>query len=148
MKEFPFFSQKSNYDCGPACLKMVLDYYGTKFKYEDILSLANMSDTGISMYELNVTAKILGLKSEGVSLNFSDLFSNIELPCIIHWYKKHYVVLPPQEEPQKSITIINPSTGKQNVTIEEFLEGWSNGSDSNTGNVLAFTKPDGKKKRM
>ena len=43
-KPFPLYLQKGAVECGPACLKMVSDYYGSEYSLETLALICKMDD--------------------------------------------------------------------------------------------------------
>lgn len=94
------FRQSSGY-CGPACLKMVLEYYGIKKSESELAKLSGCtSHKGVGVEGLLKAAKALGFKS-----SFKD-FSDIQdirkyvidkkIPVIVDWFSTddgHYSVV-------------------------------------------------------
>lgn len=93
------FRQKSGF-CGPASLKMVLDYYGIKKSEKELVKLSGWtSELGVSAENLAKVAKKFGLKA--VIKDFAtigDLRKYIlqkKMPVIVDWFSTdegHYSV--------------------------------------------------------
>ncbi|MBL7142329.1 MAG: C39 family peptidase [Candidatus Pacebacteria bacterium] len=78
--------------CGPACLKMVLDYFGIQKTEKDIAELCKTDkDLGTSDKDIRRAAETFGFKVE--IKNFST-FENIlswldkKVPVIVDWFTK------------------------------------------------------------
>jgi len=87
----PFYKQKTDSDCGPAALKMVLDYFGENKKLTDIYKLMDKKEgKGISTIQIAEAASKLGhkaifystyvlLNEENLKLDFYKKYSNLDL---------------------------------------------------------------------
>jgi len=78
--------------CGPASLKIVLDYYGVNKTEEELSKLSNFIP-GIGMDDESIVeaATILGFKAEIINNNtFEDIESWLknEIPVIVDWFTK------------------------------------------------------------
>ncbi len=84
------FKQTNPSTCGPACLKMILDYYGIKKSEKELCKLASTSrDYGTRAIDLVRAAKILGLK--GFVKEFSEIkdikkYIDKNIPVIVTWF--------------------------------------------------------------
>lgn len=94
------FRQRSEF-CGPACLKMVLEYYGVRKSEKELARLANYTKSkGASAENLLKAAKKLGFK--GAIKDFAEIKDVREYvlrkktPVIVPWfsvYEDHYSVV-------------------------------------------------------
>ena len=75
---FPHVEQHDEKDCGAACLSMVAEYYGAKYKIAKIRDLIKVDNKGASMYGLVMGAKGIGLKAEGLEGEFEDLVQGVK----------------------------------------------------------------------
>lgn len=110
-------------DCGPACLRIVCKYHGKSFSADFLRQLTLQSRTGVSFQDLERAAQELGLEAMAVELDFKKLMLEAPKPCILHWRKEHFVVLPPQKK-SELITIADPEFGKLEISEEEFRKNW------------------------
>lgn len=108
MKKFKFYKQTQKQDCGPTCLRMISEYYGLNYSDSHYKHLINLSTEGASLYDLQEGAKKLGFEAVGIKINYEELINTISLPCILHWRKHHYVVLPPQQLKKKFKSLTLP----------------------------------------
>ncbi|MBI2028333.1 MAG: C39 family peptidase [Candidatus Levybacteria bacterium] len=87
--------------CGPASLKMVLDYFGTKRSEKELADLAGATThSGVDSKGLLKAAKELGFR--GIVKDFSDIkdlelyILNKNIPVIVDWFSTddgHYSVV-------------------------------------------------------
>ena len=92
MPKFPFYKQADFKDCGPTCLKIISAYYHKNISIEKLRSLSENTREGSSLLGLSDAAEKLHFKSIGAKLSLDSL-KEMNLPCILHWNKNHYVVL-------------------------------------------------------
>ena len=87
----------------------------------------------------------LGFEAVALRVTFAQLDDMVILPCIIHWERKHFVVIPPQnysrKEPSDMVTIADPLTGMLKLKKEDFLKFWIDPAD-NKGVVLIMEPKD------
>ncbi len=124
------FRQKSGF-CGPASLKMILDFFGIK-KSEDELAVLSgcTSHKGVGAEGLIKAAKLLGLK--GFYKDFSEIKDLREyvigkkIPAIIDWFSTddgHYSVV--VDIDKRNIYLQDPELGKLRILdIERFKRVW------------------------
>ncbi|MEI6443013.1 MAG: ABC transporter transmembrane domain-containing protein [Nostocales cyanobacterium ELA583] len=121
-KRYPFFEQQSAADCGAACLVMVGRYWGKNLSINKLRDLTNISRSGASMRSLSAAAESLGFATRPVKASL-DKFAQQSLPAIAHWQGKHYIVI--YEITKKQVIIADPAIGQRQLTIQEFLAGWT-----------------------
>lgn len=63
---FPFFRQPDAMDCGPACLKMVADFYKKDFSIAYLRSKCFITREGVSFLGLSEAADLIGFRTMGV----------------------------------------------------------------------------------
>ncbi|GAA4150329.1 peptidase domain-containing ABC transporter [Chryseobacterium ginsenosidimutans] len=126
-KKFPFFQQLDSQDCGFTCLKMISEYYGIHIDNSNsVLTEANLLKQGISVTNLNETAQALGYKTLVVQLDFDKALENAPVPAIFFWDQVHFVVVYKIEKDK--VYVADPAFGKTIYSKEEFLKGWTQGT--------------------
>jgi len=89
--KYPFFQQKGNFDCGIACVKMIAQYYGSKFN-DDSLGLS--SNTSFSIRSLYEMLRNIGIICRALDVSVEALEELCQIsPVILHWNKNHFVVI-------------------------------------------------------
>jgi ATP-binding cassette subfamily B protein len=141
---FPFTQQLDAMDCGPACLKMVSDYYGKHTSLQRLRDMCHISKVGVSMEGIADAAESLGYRTIAVKIAYDtikDKHGLIEfpLPCIAYWEQRHFVVI--YRMSKKYVWIADPAHGKIRLTKAQFIKSWC--SDGDQGIALGLeTSPD------
>jgi predicted double-glycine peptidase len=125
--------------CGPASLKIVLDYYGINKTEEELAKLTEKDDIGIDDKKLSKAAKSFGfsvvVKEES---DFSDVDNWLKkgVPIIVNWFTcgrsdysssevadGHYSVVIGLDD--EYIYLQDPEIGKiRKIRREDFLKVW------------------------
>jgi ATP-binding cassette subfamily B protein len=97
---YPYYHQLGLKDCGPACLKMVAQYFGRNYNIEYLRDKSHIIKTGVSMLGISEAAEAIGFKSIGVKIDIAKLKEiGQSHPSILHWDKNHFVVLYEYKKP-------------------------------------------------
>lgn len=124
------FREKTNY-CGPASLKMVLDYYGIKKSETELARIMDCKDTtGVEAGIMLETAKNLGLdgfiKDESTLEDIRRLVLTEEIPVIVDWFSEddgHYSVVVDIDE--ENIYLSDPQLGHvRAMRLDRFYRVW------------------------
>ena len=86
--------QQDQKDCGCACLKMALRFYGGDTNLEYLKEISGTSSKGTSFLGLIQASEKIGLSSEAYEASIEDI-KNLEHPFIIHIEKEgfsHYIL--------------------------------------------------------
>ncbi|MET3114166.1 ATP-binding cassette subfamily B protein [Pedobacter sp. CG_S7] len=132
--KFPFFKQLDAMDCGPTCLKIISKYYGKNFSLNQLRRYCFINKQGVSFAGLKEASEKLGFKALPVELTFDVLKDKINLPCILHWHKRHFVVI--YRINGDRIYVADPAIGKTRYTKAEFLKYWELTSSSSKGRAI------------
>lgn len=127
-KSFPNVRQLGAMDCGPTCIKMIAKFYGRDFSVSFLREKCFITKLGVNLLGISEAAETIGLRSTGVKINFEGLLESKPFPCILHWKNNHFVVL--YKMTNNKVYISDPAMGLMTYTKQEFLEGWSHGSDT------------------
>ena len=127
----PYHKQEFPWSCFPACIKMVLEYYGIK-KTEKELRLILKATFGGRWYYVEMGLESLGLYFywfDGFSLDeLKELIKN-ETPVIVSLklsekHPNHTVVV--TNIADESITVHDPERGEDIILgVKQFLGAWS-----------------------
>ncbi len=128
-KTFPFYKQIDQFDCGPACLKMISKYFGRNFSPEHLRHICNITPDGITIKSLMNGAEALGFQTVPASINYKVLEEEAPLPCIAYWRDRHFLVVYKVEK--NKVYVADPSHGLIQYKKQEFIEAWQNSNKAN-----------------
>lgn len=114
----PVMHQMSAIDCGPACLAMIIGYYGRRMTVAEVSRIAGAGRDGTSGVRIVEAAQSMGLRAKAFSIKRLDDLKGLPLPAILHWEFKHFVVL--ERWTGTGGTIVDPAGGRRRVCREEF----------------------------
>lgn len=132
-KDFPFFRQLDNKDCGPTCLRMIAKYYGKTFSREFLRDKANITKLGVTMAGIAEASEAIEMRTLGMRISFESLLNEAPTPFIIPWRQKHFVVI--YKITKTKIYIADPAQGLLIYNYEDFKTAWTDTIDT-TGFVL------------
>jgi ATP-binding cassette subfamily B protein len=142
MKSFSYTRQHDAMDCGPACLKMVAEYYGRHYSLDTLRKETFIGRDGVSLLGVSRAAEKIGIRTVGGRLSFEDLRDKAPLPCIVHWNQNHFVVV--YKIRGKKVFVADPGKGLITYTLEEFCEHWlstrKNGVDKGVALLMEPTR--------
>lgn len=133
----PHFQQERDYSCLPACVRMVLAFYGEQHSEEELRRILKTRVTGTSPANLMLNLPGIGYSARVFDSSYAFLQSCIsdDMPCIVHlwtpslphWHDAaiHAVVVTGIED---DVVLINDpvlSTPATPVLVEDFLEAWT-----------------------
>jgi len=122
-KPFPLYLQIIPQECGPACLKMISDFHGSDYTFKTLALLSKMDEyEGTSLGDVSEAAKIIGLHTLAVKVDYETLLNEVPYPAILHWNKNHFLVIYKMDK--DSIWLADPAKGYVTYTKEEFLPHW------------------------
>jgi ATP-binding cassette subfamily B protein len=139
---FPHYRQFDSMDCGPSCLRMVAKYYGKYFTLDTLRKHSRLGKEGVSLLGISEAAESVGFRTTGAKLTFNQLIKEAQLPAILHWKQRHFVVLIPQSKiniNRNVISIADPAKkGIISMSKKDFLNNWLSdvGNDANMGIAL------------
>lgn len=119
-----FVSQRSQSDCGAACMLMILKHFGGDENIQKIRELSGTTSVGTSLMGLKQASEELGIIAEGYEADIHALMNN-ELPCILHVQidnLTHYVVCWGYLSKEQYFVISDPEKGVRLMTADK-LEG-------------------------
>jgi ATP-binding cassette subfamily B protein len=119
---FPFYQQLDEMDCGPTCLQMVAKHYGRYYPLEELRSRSFVTREGVSLLGISDAAEAIGFRTIGVKIPFEKFKDQVSLPCIVHWYQRHFIVV--YKVHKDKVFVADPGIGLISYTKEEFESGW------------------------
>ncbi len=133
---FPFYRQYDTKDCGPACLKMIVAFYGKNISLSLLREHCKISKSGVSLLGIEHAAKFIGFDPISTISTPIEFFSNHILPCIVHWNKDHFVVV--YKIDTKYVYVADPGKAKVKFSKQEFIEGWTELVDGEQKGIALF----------
>lgn len=81
------------------------------------------------MLGISEAAESIGFRTMGVKISFKQLVGDANLPCIVHWKQKHFVVVFRIQKLNKGkdyiLHVADPAIGKIKMSKDEFMKGWA-----------------------
>ncbi len=108
MKKLPVILQQQSYDCGPACLAMILAYRG-RHRQVQALRATVEHQRPLSLSEISHIAEQEGLVARCLRCEPEDL-TQVALPAILHIDFEHFVVL--EQLKKRVAVIVDPALGR------------------------------------
>lgn len=133
-KNFHFYKQSDAMDCGPACLKMISKHYGKDISMYQLRKLCSINRQGVSFAGLGEAAEELGFKVLLAETKLEALQQKIPLPCILHWGKKHFVVL--YDINDHKARIADPAISIIQYSIGDLLKHWQISPKEKAGRAI------------
>jgi ATP-binding cassette subfamily B protein len=127
-RRVPVVRQMNSFECGAACLAMILGYFGRRTRPEECRQKCDPGRNGVTAQTIVSAASQFGLKTRAYRLNAKNL-DEIAVPCIIHWSRNHFVVL--EHWSREAVEIVDPDGGRRKIPVQEFENSFS-------GTVLQF----------
>lgn len=141
-KNFPYYKQPDQMDCGPTCLRMIAKHYGKNFTIQRLREISGINREGVSMLGISEAAEKIGFRTTGCKLSLMQL-KEINLPAILHWGQNHFVVLykaKTKSSQKNSIWYIaDPAKGLLKYSEQEFINQWLNINQVDSGMGIALT---------
>ena len=123
-------------DCGPTCLRMVAKHYGRNYPLHELRNKSFITREGVSLLGISDAAEAIGFRTLGVKIPFDKLFKDAVLPCVAHWYQRHFVVI--YKITSREVFIADPAAGLVSYTHEEFKKGWLSAKENGQENGVAL----------
>ena len=141
---FKIIKQKDSMQCCIACLSSICLYYGKKYSLAFLEKLCHSTSEGVSLKAIADGANKLGLNSR-TGLISADYFCENDMPCILHWDQKHFVILYKISKSRKYFYIADPGRGLVKCTQQEFYHHWiSTKSNGEEKGIVMFLNPTDK----
>ncbi|PRO73811.1 hypothetical protein C6Y40_09500 [Alteromonas alba] len=103
-------------ECGLACLAMIANFYGFNVDLTTIRAKYPISSRGINLSQMMEIATKLHLTSRAVKIDLEQL-DELNVPCILHWEMKHFVVL--KKVSKNKVLIHDPAVGERAISQNE-----------------------------
>lgn len=125
-RRLPVILQTEAAECGLACLAMVASYHGFNTDLNTVRQQFSISSHGATLKQVMDIASQLELSTRALRLEPEDM-SQLQLPCILHWEMKHFVVL--KAVKRQGVVIHDPASGERRLD-------WASVSNCFTGVAL------------
>lgn len=156
-RQFPHYKQADQMDCGPTCLRIISKYYGRNYSLNRLREISGINKEGVSLLGISEAAEKIGFRTTGIRISLKKL-DDIELPCILHWQQKHFVVLykiKSTSSSKKNYYISDPAKGLIKYEDADFSKFWQSTQLKGTSDGIAlllspspdFYKYDGDKNK-
>lgn len=136
----PTLQQFDMMDCGAVCLQYISRFYGKEFSLQHIRELCHITKNGVSMLGISDAAEAIGFRTLGVKLTMEQLRHDAQLPCIVHWNQRHFVVVKAIKRRFRKtyVYVYDPAAGDLRYPVSDFCKSWMQ-MDDGKGNKLGAT---------
>lgn len=117
MYDVPIVTTEHSAACGPACLKMLLGYYGTEVSMETLIQECNVRIGGCTGADLLRVGRDHGLDMTAWKMDAEEVIRQ-DRPSIIWWKYMHWCVCAGMEN--GDVVICNPSLGRYPIDAGSF----------------------------
>lgn len=112
-----------NTACGPACLKMMLDYYGQNAELEQLIQECNVGVAGCGANDILRVGREHGLSMTSWKMDTEGILT-ADRPAILWWRFQHFVVFCGLNDKGEPV-ICNPSSGRYPISRDTFARAFS-----------------------
>jgi ATP-binding cassette, subfamily B, bacterial len=116
-RRIPHVQQTAATDCGPACLAMVLGYFGKSVRLEDVREAMGWSRLGTDAFTMVEAARLFGLRGRGVKIREVDALRFLDPASVLHWRFNHFVVF--ERMDRRGAWVVDPAGGRRLVSRDE-----------------------------
>ncbi len=121
-RRVPVLQQLNDFECGAACLAMILGYHGRSTRVAECREACGVGRDGVSAQGIARAARSFGLRVRALCLDCPEL-RELPLPAIVHWKFDHFIVVE-RWSPAK-IDIVDPAIGRRRLSSDEFDAGFT-----------------------
>lgn len=118
----PYVAQLTETDCGPACLAIVLAFFGKEVPLDELRRRAGSGRDGSNAATLLTVARSFGLRTRAVSLDIDDL-DFLSEGSILHWEFQHFVVF--ERLQGDGVDVVDPARGRRHVPMPRFRQSFT-----------------------
>lgn len=128
-RRVPFIPQLEVVECGAAALTMVMAWHGREHDLQEVREACGVSRDGASALDIVEAAKRYGFATDPVRATVDDL-DLLQLPAILYWEGRHFVVL--ERVTTTTASIVDPQSGAVTMPLSQVRAHFS-------GIALQFT---------
>lgn len=118
-ERMPLIMQAESAECGPACLAMILGYFGYVTDLVTVRRRFPTTTRGATLYDMKRMAEEYGLKARAVRADWKQI-QDFGYPAIAHWEGRHFAVV--RGVRRGRVIVFDPARGIRKYKAEEFLE--------------------------
>lgn len=122
-----FVLQHDQSDCGVACVRNILLYYGAEISLEKLREWSGTTSEGTSLLGLQEAGAQAGFIAQGAQAENIYNLKEVQDPCILHVVKDesvlHYVVYYPDNSSDRFL-VGDPATGISHFSADELNRIW------------------------
>ncbi|NJK82752.1 MAG: peptidase domain-containing ABC transporter [Saprospiraceae bacterium] len=137
-KNFPFYKQLDQMDCGPTCLRMISRYFGRSVSLQYLRERSFLNRQGVSLLGISEAAESIGLRTLAVKVPFEKLASERAYPFIVHWNQKHFVIV--WRVRGDKVYVADPAQGLLTYSKSAFFKSWL-GSETQSEGIALLVQP-------
>ncbi|HLK90216.1 MAG TPA: cysteine peptidase family C39 domain-containing protein [Polyangia bacterium] len=133
--DVPFVAQRTDADCGPAALAMVLQHYGVRTSLADLTARDPPRGGGVRAGDLRDTARAQGMAAFVVAGTFVDLSEQLARgrPVLVGLATPitggrrlaHYEVVVAIDRRDRRLLTLDPARGLREDSLEGFAREWA-----------------------
>lgn len=113
----PTVLQMEATECGAACLRSILGYFGKWVPMPEMRTVVGVTRNGATALGIAKAAQYYGLEIDAMQCDANDL-RQIQYPAILFWRNNHFVIL---EGFSREFAFINdPAVGRIHLPLDEF----------------------------
>jgi ABC-type bacteriocin/lantibiotic exporter with double-glycine peptidase domain len=120
----PWLATALTWDCGPACLAMVLAHHGRDASIDEMRGRLGTGRDGTTGLDLVRVARGLGLEARGFRVENPQALQDLPLPAIAHYRRGHFVVVE-RVRAGRSVRVVDPQRGRIEAPWDQFLSEFS-----------------------
>lgn len=123
---FPYYTQFDAMDCGPTSLRIVAAFYGKSYSLQNLRERCHITREGVSLLGISDAAEQIGFRTVSLKATWLQLRKVIPLPCIVHWYQRHFIVVYKIRKIRGKwwVYVSDPAQGLLKYSERDFLKGW------------------------
>lgn len=105
--------------CGPACLKMLLAYYGIEAELDQLITECGVGLTGCTAADVRRVGRAHGLEDLAAYGMAPEEVATQDRPAIVWWRRNHFIVCCGLND-RGDVVICNPSRGRFSIDLDSF----------------------------
>jgi ATP-binding cassette subfamily B protein len=105
---------------------MIASFYGKSYSLRNLRDKCHITREGVSMLGISDAAESIGFRTAGVKITWKQLRDEVNLPCIVHWNQKHFIVVYKIKKTKGKyyVYVADPAEGLLKYPEKQFLKSW------------------------